>query len=114
VTAPEDPLVSRALEFSPRRVLDYGCGKGGIARRLADAGAEVTAYDPDPELRPRLAAMACDRLRLAKTAEDAVASAPFDLVICRRVACLVADEALDGMLSELRSAVGENGRVLLG
>lgn len=114
VAAPEDPLVSRALELSPRRVLDYGCGKGRIARRLADAGAEVTAYDPDPKLGPRLAATACDRLRVATTAEDAVPSGPFDLVICRRVACLVDEEALDDILSDLRSAVVEDGRVLLG
>src|SRR5258708_21411115 len=34
-------------EFRPRRVLDFGCGIGGAARRLAEtfAGAEIVGVD---------------------------------------------------------------------
>jgi 2-polyprenyl-3-methyl-5-hydroxy-6-metoxy-1,4-benzoquinol methylase len=36
-----------ALEGSPRRVLEIGCGEGELATALAAAGHEVVAIDPE-------------------------------------------------------------------
>ncbi len=108
-----DPTIMRALALRPASVLDYGAGKGKQAATLARAGAEVVAWDPDPAGALRLKALVQDGVRIATSATEAVALGPFDLVICRRVACLLADGALDTVLSDLRMALAPEGRVLL-
>lgn len=45
--------VQRALEFFPPppcRILDYGCGRGGAARRFCEVGYEVAAIDLSDEV----------------------------------------------------------------
>lgn len=57
--APRGPLVSRVDWFDtavrnfvgpPAKVLDFGCGSGHLARRLADSGFEVTGCDISHEM----------------------------------------------------------------
>lgn len=42
------------------RILDLGCGDGVLTQRLVDAGAIVTAFDPDPGLLAKTAARGID------------------------------------------------------
>ncbi|GAW35002.1 tellurite resistance protein TehB [Roseovarius sp. A-2] len=109
----EDPTLTRALELQPARALDYGAGKGKQAAALARAGCKVTVWDPDPDVAGRLDALASDGVRRAETVADAVAAGPFELVICRRVACVIEDDALDAMLRDIRAAIGPDGRALV-
>ncbi len=108
-----DPLLERALALGPTRILDYGAGKGKEAAALARSGASVVAWDPDPAVANRLSALSELGVLRTETAEAAVTAGPYDLVICRRVACLLEDEALDQLLGDLRRAAAPNGRVLL-
>lgn len=108
----QDPAFTRATQLAPRSVLDYGCGKAELASHLAEGGADVVAYDPDRALQPRMDAVAGPRLRPVSTAAAALAAGPFDLVICRRVACLIDDAQLIAVLADLRRAVKPGGRVL--
>ncbi len=108
----EDPTLSRALELRPARALDYGAGKGKQAGILARAGAEVVAWDPDPAVAPRLQELASLGVRRAETAAHAVASGPFDLVICRRVACLLDEPELTVVLDDIRTSLAHGGRAL--
>jgi len=43
------PIVLRAMPLQCERVLDVGCGRGVLARKLAEHRAHVVALDPDPE-----------------------------------------------------------------
>src|SRR5215472_9341846 len=43
------PLVLRAMPLQCERVFDVGCGRGFLARKLANRCAHVVALDPDPE-----------------------------------------------------------------
>jgi len=46
-----EPSALQLLELAPgEAVLDAGCGNGALARRLADLGARVTAFDFSDEL----------------------------------------------------------------
>lgn len=109
---PPDPTITRALALRPTRVLDYGAGKGKQAATLARAGAELIAWDPDPDVAARLDKLKPLGVRRTISAAEAVATGPFDLVICRRVACLIGDAALDTVLHDLRAALAPEGRVL--
>lgn len=40
-------VLSRFIDFPNAKILDLGCGTGGISIALAKAGAKVTAVDPD-------------------------------------------------------------------
>lgn len=112
LNVPRDPTITRALALRPTRVLDYGAGKGKQAAKLANSGAEVVAWDPDSGVASRLEKLAPLGVHRAISAAEATTSGPFDLVICRRVACLIDDAALDTVLRDLRAALTPNGRVL--
>ncbi|MDG4822441.1 class I SAM-dependent methyltransferase [Asanoa sp. WMMD1127] len=69
------PYPRAALEWAvggpaPLRVADLGAGTGILSRGLIDAGYEVIAVEPDPEMRARLAAVSPGVTVLAGGAED--------------------------------------------
>lgn len=49
---PDDPMLADFIAGLPpgARVLDLGCGPGGFAKVMADAGLDVVAMDPVPEM----------------------------------------------------------------
>ena len=112
-TQPVDPLLSHVLSLQPQRVLDFGCGKGEISRHLVAQGHSVVAYDPDPALAERLESLRGERLTPARTLDQVLANEPFELVICRRVICLLDDAAVKDVVAQLRQCVSRQGRLLL-
>ena len=55
---PMSKVLNRALanyvaRLGASAVLDYGCGKGGLARELSSGGLCVIAFDPDPSAAHR-------------------------------------------------------------
>lgn len=109
-----DPVESRLAELQPRSVLDYGCGKGKLAAKLAEAGVAVTAYDPDPEVASRVRQV----VPTVSFQTDPAALpqlGPFDVVVCRRVLCVIEDDAeVMRVLKDLRRGIAQGGRVLIG
>ena len=61
------PPVERLLDIAPEaRVLDIACGNGAFSRRLADLGAQVTAFDfsfPFIECARELSSAHAERIR---------------------------------------------------
>lgn len=110
---PVDPLLAHVSGLPPQRVLDFGCGKGEISHRLASQGHFVVAYDPDPALTQRLDELRSENLMPAHRLDQVLADAPFDLVICRRVLCLLDDVAAKEVVAQLRRCVSRHGRLLL-
>ena len=98
------------------RVLDYGCGKGSLAKALARRGIEVLGYDPDPAHRPRWRSLrrGAGKLRFTHERSEVTAAGPFDLVICRRVLCTIESDAeMRAVLTDLRALVSERGPVVV-
>jgi SAM-dependent methyltransferase len=60
------------------RILDLGCGDGVLTLRIADAGADVTGLEPDPDLAA--AAIARGLRVLQQDAHDPFPDGPFDAI----------------------------------
>ena len=118
VMGQHEPSEDVVLRFVGRaeRVLDYGCGSGRLARKIADRGREVLGYDPDRARQPRWESL-CEgigNLRFTHERREVLAAGRFDLVICRRVLCTIEDDAeLRAVLDDLRSLMTERGRVVV-
>jgi len=108
-----DPVLDMASALPPQRVLDFGCGKAELSRRLAALGHDVVAYDPDTALHARLGRLQSASLSFAAHFDAALAQGPFDLVICRRVLCLLDHAGLTEVAAQLRQSVKRDGRVLV-
>jgi 2-polyprenyl-3-methyl-5-hydroxy-6-metoxy-1,4-benzoquinol methylase len=109
----QDPILTMASALPLQRVLDFGCGKGELSHELAALGHSVVAYDPDPALAERLKLLQSDTLTAATQFNQALALGPFDLVICRRVVCLLNHANMTEVAAQLRLSVKPEGRVLV-
>jgi S-adenosylmethionine-dependent methyltransferase len=88
--------LARHLPAPPATVLDVGAGQGTLALRLARHGFDVTAVEPDQEMRSAFESALSDlspdarrRVRLEEGAlgrlPDSVAGRTFDVVCCHGV-----------------------------
>ena len=110
------PIANIIAAESPDSVLDYGCGDGRLAEALAARGFDTVGYDPDAGIisqcleRGALTAYGGGQLLERLLAENE----RFDIVICGRVLCTIADKAeFDGVLADLRRLVSDSGTVLV-
>jgi SAM-dependent methyltransferase len=95
-------FVLSQLPAAPARVLEVGCGEGGLARALDAAGYEVVAIDPDaPE----------GRIFRRTTIEGFDDRGPFDAVVASRSLHHVED--LAGVLAKLVRLLAGGGPLIL-
>ena len=110
------PMADLIAAESPGSVLDYGCGDGRLAATLADREIHVTGFDPDPImisgcLGRRGQATYGDRGLLQRLLAENV---QFDMVVCGRVLCSIADKAeFDDVLVDLRRLISNSGTALV-
>ena len=110
------PMADLISADRPDSVLDYGCGDGRLAEELAVRGIHITGYDPDSSMISRcldrgIQAACGDRNLLESLLAESV---KFDVVICGRVLCTIADKAeFDDALADLRRLVSDSGTVLV-
>lgn len=106
------PAVARLLDArAGERVLDVACGNGVTSRRLAGAGARVTAFDFSEEMIARARARAGDIDYRVIDATDAAALralGTFDAALCNMAFMDMADVA--PLLGALPSLLARGGR----
>jgi SAM-dependent methyltransferase len=95
-------FVEQHLPPRPARVLEIGCGRGELARALADRGFDVVAIDPAaPE------GAIYRRVSLAEFADPA----PFDAVVAIRSLHHIPD--LDGAVATMAELLRPGGRLIV-
>lgn len=121
----ENPLVTLEGQHFPRllgevrglRVADVGCGTGRHAVAMAEAGAQVTAFDFSPAMLARARARAGERAgaSLRWVEHDLALPLPLADATCDRVTCaLVLDHLadLERFFGELRRVCRPGGQVV--
>lgn len=105
------------LGSGARKIFDYGCGDGKLADMLAGCGLSVVAYDIDygsfERSKPHHTNVTSLTEEQLKSLMDN--GEHFDLVLCNRVLCTIADESkVSHVLRDIAQLVSSDGRVLLG
>ena len=101
-------VMDRLIDVAGKRIVDAGCGEGGLARALVERGAEVIALEPDPVQ--------------AATNRDELAGGPISFFEAGAEAMPVDDCSVDGVIFSMSLhhvpvalmdvAIGEAKRVL--
>lgn len=90
------------------RILDLGCGDGALTQRLAEAGAEVTGLEPDPDMA---AAARARGLRVVEAdAHEPFGEAAFDAVFSNAALHWMRDPPR--VLGHARRALRPGGRLV--
>ena len=101
-------VMDRLIDVADKRIVDAGCGEGGLARALVERGAEVIALEPDPVQ--------------AATNRDELAGGAISFFEAGAEAMPVDDDCVDGVIFSMSlhhvpvdlmdDAIGEAKRVL--
>jgi ubiquinone/menaquinone biosynthesis C-methylase UbiE len=114
VNSPLAVLKSVIPSLAGIRVLDVGCGSGGLARLLVEEGAEVTGVDPNPQ-----ALTAARTLAPAARFEEASAEAlpfedaAFDVVLVVNALHHVPLDAMDRAVAEAARVARPGGWLIV-
>ena len=95
-------FVEAHLPPPPARVLEVGCGRGDLARAIADSGYEVVAIDPDAP---------AGELFQAVSLEEFAADQAFDAVVASRALHHIPD--LPGSVATIAGLLRPGGRFIL-
>lgn len=106
-------MLLSVLPPAPARVTDLGCGTGTLSELLADEGYSVDGVDLSPAMVERARAKAGDRCSfvVADAADPPLATASYDVVLCRHVLWALPDPT--AALRRWVSLLAPGGRLVL-
>lgn len=109
---PPDDAFEEVVRGRPKRVLDFGCGKGKQALELAARGMQVAAWDPGMEKSVAQELRAAG-IRVAESVDDLRGEDPFDTVLLRHVLCEIrSDSDFRKCLADIRGLIAPRGRLV--
>ena len=105
-------LISQISNWSGKKVLDYGAGPGVLAKALQKQGAEIKVYDINPEMREK-AGQKIGYENIFHTISD-IPKNNFDVVICNLVLCIVSEDEVENIISNIRLTLKPGGKAFVG
>ncbi|MCW8971490.1 MAG: class I SAM-dependent methyltransferase, partial [Rhodospirillales bacterium] len=109
-------VVRECLELGGKRVIDVGCGDGGLVRLLTRAGAKATGIEPNPKALAK--AEKYDRVADEAYIEGVGEALPFDdgsidIVVFFNSLHHIPSEAMGPSLQEARRVLKPNGVIFI-
>lgn len=97
------------------RVLDFGCGFGFVAERLAPQVGELWLWDQSPSMREKATSRVARHAnaRVATSTPPAGTPGTFDLILVNSVAQYLSPRQLEACLATWASMLSPAGRVIL-
>jgi 2-polyprenyl-3-methyl-5-hydroxy-6-metoxy-1,4-benzoquinol methylase len=108
----DDTVISLLGNVKDKRILDYGGGPGVLALALKKLGANVKEYDISEDMRQQ----ASEKIG-EENIYDSVEEIPkneFDLIICNLVLCIVSEDEVKRIVSNIKNYLNENGFAFIG
>ena len=108
----DNTLIPLLGNLKNKKVLDYGSGPGVLATAIKARGADVRIFDISPEMRMR----AGERIGHENVYKkiDEVPQDYFDFIICNLVLCIVPEEEVKRIVSNIKSFLNKKGFVFIG
>ena len=109
-------LINECLKTKAKKMLDYGCGKGSIADKLADNGCEVDCFDVDTSAFKSKTHSPTVKLLTAEDLNEHIEQRNgYDLLVCNLVLCAIESEKeIEQVSQKFRSLVSRMVMLLLG
>jgi 2-polyprenyl-3-methyl-5-hydroxy-6-metoxy-1,4-benzoquinol methylase len=107
-------IVSLLLKYSPKRVLDFGCGEGWLARELSLHGMEIVGIDGSSELIARSQELGGGRF-LELTYAQAIANPERMCGLYDAIACnfSLLEENIAPLLRTIQSQLNDDGHLFI-
>ncbi len=109
-------VLAQLLDWKGKIVFDVGCGPGHLTRGLAELGATVTGFEPNPiQAAKNLAAPPCDGVTFVEAPAQKlpVESGSVDVVMLSRSLHHVPAELMDEALKEAKRVLKTEGVLLV-
>lgn len=114
VNSPLAVLKSVIPSVAGIRILDVGCGSGGLARLLVEEGAEVTGVDPNPQALTTARTLApAARFEEANAEALPFEDAAFDVVLIVNALHHIPLDAMDRALAEAARVTRPGGWLIV-
>lgn len=109
----DQAIINAALDYTPRSVLDAGCGEGWLARQLSARGIRVTGVDATAALidAARETGSGDFHQLTYQQLSSGVLQLNVDAVICNF--SLLGKESVDRLIGSLHTLLNRNGVLLL-
>lgn len=105
-------LIPLLGDVSGKEILDYGAGPGVLALALKKLGANVKTYDISADFTEK----AGEKIGTENvyTTFGEIPKNHFDFIICNLVLCIVPEQEVKNIVSNIVSVLGEKGTVYMG
>ncbi|HLC77005.1 MAG TPA: class I SAM-dependent methyltransferase [archaeon] len=98
--------------FRGKKILDYGGGPGVLAFALKKLGADVKEYDISEDMRKQ-ASEKIGKENIYHVVEE-IPKNKFDLIICNLVLCIVSEDEVKRIVTNIKNALNESCFAFIG